>query len=94
MTEFYNASLHKDYLFVGVTNNCLATAGGSAGCVLSLDITNGFPTVNASSPSLAAPGGTTGIVVDNESTLSQASSIYYATKAGATLVKATQSALN
>jgi hypothetical protein len=94
MTEFYNASLHKDYLFVGVTNNCLATAGGSAGCVLSLDITSGFPTVNAGSTALAAPGGTTGIVVDNDSALSQASSIYYATKSGAALVKATQSALN
>ena len=94
MTEFYNASLHKDYLFVGVTNNCLATAGGSAGCVLSLDITSGFPTVNAGSTALAAPGGTTGIVVDNDSALSQASSIYYATKSGAALVKATQAALN
>jgi hypothetical protein len=94
MTEFYNASLNKDYLFVGVTNNCLATAGGSAGCVLSLDITSGFPTVNAGSTALAAPGGTTGIVVDNDSSLSQASSIYYATKSGAALVKVTQSGLN
>ena len=73
---------------------CLATAGGSAGCVLSLDITSGFPTVNAGSIALAAPGGTTGIVVDNDSSLSQASNIYYATKSGAALVKATQLGLN
>ena len=94
LTEFYNTSLNKDYLFVGVTNGCEASAGGTAGCVYSLDITAGFPAVNASSTALSAPGGTTGIVVDNDSTLSQASSIYYAPKSGATLVKATQPALN
>jgi hypothetical protein len=94
VTEFYNATLLKDYLFVGVTNYCIATTGGgNAGCVMSLDITNGFPTVNTSTTALAAAGGTSGIIVDNESSLSQASNIYYATKTGGTLVKATQSAL-
>jgi hypothetical protein len=95
VTEFYNTSLQKDYIFVGVTDNCIATiGGGTAGCVMSLDITNGFPTVNPSSTALPAAGGTTGIIVDNDSTLTEASSIYYATKTGATLVKATQSGLN
>jgi hypothetical protein len=95
VTEFYNASLGKDYIFVGVTNNCVATTGGgTAGCVMSLDITNGFPTVNANSTALAAAGGTSGIIVDNNSSLTEASNIYYGTKTGATLVKATQSGLN
>ncbi|MGD0990097.1 MAG: hypothetical protein ABR874_19980 [Candidatus Sulfotelmatobacter sp.] len=95
LTAFYNASLQKDYLFVGVTNNCVATIeGGNAGCVMSLDITNGFPTVDASSTALAAPGGTGDIIVDNDSTLTGASSIYYVSKSGVTLVKATQSGLN
>jgi hypothetical protein len=95
VTEYYNTSLQKDYIFVGVTNNCIATSGGgAAGCVLSLDITDGFPTINADSTALAADGGTTGIVIDNNSSLSEASSIYYATKTGAALVKATQSGLN
>jgi hypothetical protein len=94
VTEFYNATLGKDYLFVGVTNNCVATVeGGTAGCVMSLDITNGFPTVNSTTTALAAAGGTSGIVVDNDSSATQASSIYYATQTGTTLVKATQSAL-
>jgi len=94
VTEFYNPLLNKDYLFVGVTNHCVATTlGGAAGCVMSLDITAGFPTVNAATTALAASGGTTGIIVDNDSNLVQAASIYYATKTGATLVKATQSAL-
>jgi len=95
VTEFYNATLAKDYLFVGVTNNCIATAGGgNAGCVMSLDITGGFPTVGGSSTALAATGGTSGIIVDNDSSLNEASSIYYATKTGANLVKATQAGLN
>jgi hypothetical protein len=95
LTEYFNPTLAKDYLFVGVTNHCVATTGGgAAGCVMRLDITGGFPTVNAATTSLAAAGGTTGIIIDNDNTtLTQASSIYYATKTGNTLVKATQSAL-
>jgi len=94
ITEFYNSTLQEDYIFVGVTNNCIATIeGGDAGCVMSLNITTGFPTVNASSIALSAAGGTTGIIVDNDSGLPEASSIYYGTKTGAGLVKATQSGL-
>ena len=86
VTEFYNTSLPKDYIFVGVTDHCMATTGGgTAGCVMSLDITGGFPTVNAATPALAAAGGTSGIIVDNDSSIPQASSIYYATKTGATI---------
>ena len=95
VTEFYNATLAKDFLFVGVTDNCIATVGGgTAGCVMSLDITNGFPTVNANSVALTAAGGPTGIIVDNASSANGASSIYYGTKTGAALVKAPQSGLN
>jgi hypothetical protein len=95
LTEFYNSALGKDYLFVGVTNNCIATiGGGTAGCVMSLDITGGFPLVTTATTALPAAGGTTGIIVDNDSSLTQAASIYYATKTGATMVKATQSGLN
>ena len=95
VTEFFNSNLGADLLFVGVTNNCIATTnGGNAGCVISLDITAGFPTINAGSVALAATGGTSGIIVDNNSGLTQASSIYYATKTGNTLIKATQSGLN
>ena len=55
---------------MGVTDNCIATTGGgTAGCVMSLDITGGFPTVNADSTALAAAGGATGIIVDNDSSL-------------------------
>jgi hypothetical protein len=95
LTEFFNSTLGRDFLFVSVTNNCIATiGGGTGGCVMSLDITSGFPLVTPATTALAAAGGTTGIVVDNDSSLTQAASIYYATKAGVTLVKATQSGLN
>jgi hypothetical protein len=95
LTEYFNTGLAKDFLFVGVTNHCRATTGGgAAGCVMSLNITAGFPTVNAGTTALAAGGGTTEIVIDNSNTtLTQASSIYYGTKTGNTLVKATQNAL-
>jgi hypothetical protein len=95
LTEFYDAVTAKDYLFVGVTDHCVATVGGgAAGCVMSLDITGGFPTVSTGSVALPAAGGTTGIIVDNNSSSTGASSIYYGTKTGVALVKATQSALN
>jgi hypothetical protein len=95
VSEFYNASLAEDLLFVGVTNNCIATnEGGTSGCIMSLNITGGFPTVTASSTALPAPGGPSGIIPDNDSNLFEASSVYYVTKSGATLVKATQAGLN
>ena len=95
ITEFYNSTLGKDLLFLGVTNHCIATTnGGTAGCVMSLDLTSGFPTVTSGTTSLAAAGGPSGIIVDDVSSIPQASSIYYATKTGQTLVKTTQSGLN
>ena len=94
VTEFYNSTLGEDFLFAAVTNDCVATtSGGTAGCIMSLNITSGFPTVGASTVALAATGGATGIIVDNNSSATQASSVYYGTKTGGTLVKATQSAL-
>ena len=102
-TEFYNPNIGggTDYLFVGVTNHCAATRfGGTAGCVMSLTLPNtgtGYPTITPTGGSatiaIAAAGGSTEIVIDNESTATQASSVYYGTKTGSTLVKATQSAL-
>ena len=105
VTEFFNANDTTggpdgtDYLFVGVSDSCAATAnGGDAGCVMSLGITSGAPTVSATTTNaIAAPGGSTGIIVDNEADTTnypQASSAYYETKTGGTLVKATQNGLD
>ena len=97
VTEFYNTTLGKDFIFVGVTAACEAT-GVTGGCIRSIDITNGPPTsVNPGTglnAILAAGGGTSGISVDNNSSATEAASVYYGTKTGATLVKVTQSGLN
>ena len=94
VTEFYNTSTGKEYLFVGVSNACGAT-GITGGCVRSLDITGGtWPTATTlNNVVLAAGGGTSGIIVDNASSLSEASSVYYITMTDNTLVKATQAGL-
>lgn len=84
-TEFYNATTGVDYLFVGVTDNCGLASG--AGGLIAFDLNNDtFPAIDAA-------GGTSGIIVDNDSPDAQASSLYYATKTGATLVKVTQNGL-
>ena len=91
ITEFFNSNIGgagTDFFFLGVTNNCLlGTIPG--GCVMSLGAT-GSP--NATSPS---PGGTSGIIPDNNSTATEASSIYF-TSQGApnTAYKVTQQGLN
>ena len=47
--------------------------GGTAGCVMSLDITSGFPTVDAATLFRSPPtGGTSGIIIDNVSILPKA----------------------
>jgi hypothetical protein len=115
-TEFFNANADSgagiDYLFVGVANNCAATTGGgSAGCVMSLNISStdtggasALTAVSASTVAIPALGGSTGLIIDNDGTAGQESSVYYATKNGVTpangvvtgassLVKATQNGL-
>jgi hypothetical protein len=92
VTEFYNSTTSKDYIFVGVTTRCTTAITG--GCIRSIDITSGFPTATSvNNVVLAASGGTGGITVDNNSSYSEASSVYYAPLSGNTVVKATQSAL-
>ena len=100
VTEFYNPNANggagEDFLFVGVTNHCEDSGVTGAGCVMNFNITN--PLANGAAPitALAATGGSSGIIIDNDANTTnypQASSCYYATKTGATLVKATQSGL-
>jgi hypothetical protein len=93
ITAFFNTSLNKQFLFLGVSNNCSATIAG--GCIRSLDVTgNVFPTAaTVNNVVLAAGGGTTSISIDNVSLSAGASSVYYMTLTGHTLVKATQAGL-
>jgi hypothetical protein len=97
ITEFDNSRLGKDFLFVSVSNACtlgLQTGQPTGGCIRSLDITSGFPAAGAvNNVVLAATGGTGTITIDNNNSAAEASSVYFTTLSGATIVKATQSGL-
>jgi hypothetical protein len=93
ITAFFNSSLNKQFLFVGVSGSCSTII--ATGCIRSLDVTgNVFPTAaTVNNVVLAAAGGTTSISVDNTSLSAGAASVYYMTLTGRTLVKATQAGL-
>ena len=105
-TEIFNSNTSTDLLFFSVQNNGAPASCGGGGCVMSFNITSGFPAgISAAAP---ATGGTSGITIDNivpSGTTGQASSIYYITLAnqacttgsppnGGCAVKLTQSNLN
>jgi len=91
ITEVYNGGTSKDWIFFSIGNNVntggapipagsCATNGG--GCVIGIDVTGGpsWPPANVNNTASvpANPtGSTSGIVVDNVSTSSQASNIYF-----------------
>jgi hypothetical protein len=65
LTEVFNQSVNKDWLFLGVANRCVNTMFGGNGCVISLDITSAFPTVVAHQFAVGGGNGPSGIIVDN-----------------------------
>jgi len=90
VTEFYNSTTSTDWIFFSIGNNASTTdpiPSGSAcrttnaGCVLSIDLTGvSWPpsdVTNAVPVPANAAGSTSGIIVDNVSSSSQASSIYF-----------------
>jgi hypothetical protein len=88
VTEFFNANIGggTDFFFWSLTRNCLS---GANGCVMSL--VNGATGLTSGTEN----GGTSGIIVDNNGTAGQASSIYFSTAAARlTAVKLTQQGLN
>jgi len=92
-TEFFNpnvgTTLGTDFFFFGLTQDCTAPGTGTAdGCVAR--ITN----TNTTAVTATVAGGSSAIVVDNYSTASQASSIYFTAENLQTAYKFTQSGLN
>ena len=75
LTEIYNTTTDKDWLFLGVYTDCPGTS--HLGCVESFDITSGPPS-SISSQSYESDGSS-GIVVDDVSSEAQASSLYFST---------------
>ena len=90
-TEFFNpnvgVSTGTDFFFFGLTQDCTVPGGGLAdGCVVAL-------TGNATITKATVAAGPSGIIVDNYSTLGQASSIYFTAENLQTAYKFTQNGL-
>lgn len=93
VTEIYNSNTGVDWLFFSVGNRASQTGCGTAGCVMSLNLTAlgatwPPPAVSATYPTPVGPvnattntneSSTSAIVVDNVSTAEQASSLYFTT---------------
>jgi hypothetical protein len=82
ITQFFNTTSSKQWLFVSVNTACGPTAVIAGGCMMAFDTTSGMP-ASAACNSLGGPkcvaerNGTSGIIIDNVSMVAQASSIYF-----------------
>jgi len=89
-SEFFNpnigTTLGTDFFFFGLTQDCTGT-GLPGGCVARITNTNTTPLT------ATVKGGTSAIIVDNYSTASQASSIYFTAENLQTAYKFTQNGL-
>jgi hypothetical protein len=63
LTEVFNQSDGVDWMFAGLGGRCAGAAAGTTGCVVSLDVTNGFPATIGSR--LVQTNTSSGIIVDN-----------------------------
>ena len=88
-TEFFNPNINggTDFFFFGLTSDCDAV-GTNGGCVA--EILGGTEPMNATA---LVAGGPSGVVIDNYSTASQASSIYLTSLNGNVAYKFTQDGL-
>ena len=90
ITEIYNPNASggaADWLFLGVTNNGVPASSGCSGnpCVFQFNITNAPATLSVGQfAQLSQTVGISGIIVDNVSTLSETSNIYFAGLGSAT----------
>ncbi len=88
ITEFFNPNVGAtgtDFFFWGMTADC--TGANTSGCVFARTNLDVVTTVNET-------GGTSVVITDNNSTLGQASSVYFTNEgAGASGVKLTQNGL-
>lgn len=76
LTEVFNMTSAKDFLFLGVGTSCSSSIQG--GCIQSFNITSAFPT--AAAAQVAETSGVSGIIVDNvQSSSVTATNIYFIT---------------
>jgi hypothetical protein len=85
LTEIYNPHASggaKDWLFLSVTDHGTGASCGNKPCVFQIDITNAPATLSLSQTGVYSPNqGTSGMIVDNVSSLSQTSNVYFVTLA-------------
>lgn len=102
ISEIFNSGTGQDLIFVSVknfgftsgTNNCSVLLLGASPCLMSFNVTTSFPTAAAATAtSLLGPAGTSGIVIDNVSTASGASQIYFGNLQASTGMQLSQAAL-
>jgi hypothetical protein len=86
----------RDWLFMSVASNAKAPCSPTGGaCVYNYNVINSALTAGNPTAGLSEPGGTSGFVIDNQSTTQTgAQQIYFSTLTGHTAVQASQSGLN
>jgi hypothetical protein len=81
LTEGYNPNASggaKDWLFLSVPDRGTGTACNNKPCVFQIDITGGPASLFIGQAAVYSPNqGTSGIIIDNVGTLSEASNIYF-----------------
>ena len=95
LTEYYNSGQGIDWLFASVGGSGSAVCGFSHGCIESFNITSGtFPGADTAENSTGFnTSGTTGIIIDNPSTVTGASQIYFGNIGAGTGEQLSQSGL-
>jgi hypothetical protein len=93
VTEFLNGSTDQAFVSVEADGRPAACAANRAGCIMSFNITTALTATATPSASASETGGTSGIVIDNSSSASGASQVYFSTLGSASAVQAAQSGL-
>jgi len=98
VTEIFNSNATggaKDWVFMSVQDSAVTAAPiscpAAAGCIMSFDVTAGTAITPAktTAATASAPGGASGVVLDNTATLAGASQVYFSTLANGTCVTST-----
>ncbi len=93
VSEFLNGSTDQAFVSVEADGRPAACAANLAGCIMSFNITTALTATATPSASAPETGGTSGIVIDNSSSASGASQVYFSTLGSASAVQAAQSGL-
>ena len=83
VTEFYNGTTDYIFMSVAANGNATVTPSCSGACVYNYNVTTSTATTGSPTDGLAAPGGTSGIVIDNSAS-GGGSEIYFTSQSNET----------